>query len=244
MSSASYPDESTLRRSLCDAARTLYDRGLIGPTDGNLSARLTPTVLLCTPSGSHKARLRPHDLVRLNLDGRVLSRGVPSSELKMHLAIYSSRPDVRCIVHAHPPCTVGLTVAGISLETPVVPEIIFALGRVPTVPYSSPTTADVPAAIAPVISHTNAFILARHGSVILCSTPDEGVTLTEVIEHTAKITLAAHLAGSATPLPLTEINKLLALSSSRFTHTSNSSTAPDPADVETLTRAVLSRLRT
>lgn len=238
---ARHRDEASLRRALCDAGRVLYERGLIGPTDGNLSARVDGDALLCTPSGSHKGQLKPHDLVRLGLDGRVRSRGTPSSEFKMHLAIYAARPDVQCIVHAHPPCAVGLTVAGVSMDEPVVPEILFAIGRVPTVPYSSPTTSDVPEAIAPIVARADAFIMARHGSVVLCATPEEGTMKTEIIEHTAKITLAARLAGSATPLPRAEVVKLLGLA--ERARAANDPSAPDPSEVDRIAKAVIARLR-
>jgi L-fuculose-phosphate aldolase len=229
--------EASLRREICDAARALYDRGLIGPLDGNLSARVGERYLLCTPSGSHKGQLRPEDLVKLTLDGRVVTPGAkPSSELAMHLAIYRTRADIACVVHAHPPCAVGLTVAGVSLERPVVPEILFALGVVPNVPYSSPTTDAVPAAIREVVARSDAFMLSRHGSVCLAATPSEGVIMTETIEHTAKITLAARVAGGATPLPDGEIAKLLGLAAT-------SRSVPDPAVVDAVTRAVLKRLR-
>lgn len=203
--------EGALRRAICDAGRVLYERGLIGPTDGNLSARVGDRYLLCTPSAVHKGELRPEQLVKLTLDGRVVSDGKPSSELQMHLAIYRLRPDVKCIVHAHPPCAVGLTVAGVSLELPVVPEILFALGAVPNVPYSSPTTSEVPEAIAPVLRRCDAFMMSRHGSVVLSDSLKDGVMKTEIIEHTAKITLAAKIAGNATPLPVSEVQKLLKL---------------------------------
>ena len=204
--------EPALRKALCDAGRVLYERGLIGPTDGNLSARLRDGRLLCTPSGAHKGELRDNDLVLLDLDGRVLRGGKPSSELKMHLGIYSQKPSVQCIVHAHPPSAVGLTVAGGGLDPPVVPEILFAMGRVPTVPYASPTTGDVPEAVAAVVADgCEAFMLARHGSVVLCDDPMTGVVRTEIIEHTAKITVAARSAGGARPLSEDEIRKLLVL---------------------------------
>jgi L-fuculose-phosphate aldolase len=229
--------EASLRREICDAGRTLYDRGLIGPLDGNLSARVGERYLVCTPSGSHKGELRPDDLVKLTLDGRVVSPGAtPSSELKMHLAIYRERPEIACVVHAHPPCAVGLTVAGVSLERPVVPEILFAIGAVPNVPYSSPTTDAVPDAIKGVLARCDAFMLARHGSVCLCATPRDGVIMTETIEHTAKITLAARVAGGGAPLPDGEISKLLGLAAA-------ARGGPDPAMVEAVTRAVVSRLR-
>ncbi|MBL8682347.1 MAG: class II aldolase/adducin family protein [Myxococcales bacterium] len=203
--------EGALRRAICDAGRVLYERGLIGPTDGNFSARLGERYLLCTPSATHKGELRAEQLVKLTLDGRVVGDGKPSSELKMHLAIYKLRPEVKTIVHAHPPCAVGLTVAGVSLEVPVVPEILFALGAVPNVPYSSPTTSDVPEAIAPILRRCDAFMMTRHGSVVLSDSLKDGVMKTEIIEHTAKITLAAKIAGNASPLPSGEVQKLLKL---------------------------------
>ncbi len=231
--------EASLRREICDAGRALYDRGLIGPLDGNLSARAGDRYLLCTPSGSHKGELRPDDLVKLTLDGRVVTPNAkPSSELLMHLAIYRQRPDVACVVHAHPPCAVGLTVAGVSLEKPVVPEILFAIGAVPNVPYSSPTTRDVPDAIASVLSRCDAFMLARHGSVVLCATPREGVIKTETIEHTAKITLAANAAGGGAPLPDAEIAKLL-----RLAEASRAPRGDEGELVEAVTRAVIAKLR-
>jgi L-fuculose-phosphate aldolase len=240
--------EATLRRELCDAGRTLYARGLIGPTDGNFSARVGERYVVCTPSGAHKGELRPDDLVKLTLDdGRVVAgRGRPSSELRMHLAIYRLRADVRCVVHAHPPCAVGLTVAGISLEQPVVPEILFAVGPVPNTPYCSPTTDEVPAAIRPVLARADAFMMARHGSVVLCATPREGVIKTEIIEHTAKITLAARVAGSASPLPGDEVAKLLNLAreagASRESPRAIAPGADETALVETIARAVLAKL--
>lgn len=203
--------EGALRRAICDAGRVLYERGLIGPTDGNFSARVGDRYLICTPSATHKGELRPEQLVKLTLDGRVVGDGKPSSELKMHLAIYKLRPEVKTIVHAHPPCAVGLTVAGVSLEVPVVPEILFALGAVPNVPYSSPTTSDVPEAIAPILRRCDAFMMSRHGSVVLSDSLKDGVMKTEIIEHTAKITLAAKIAGNASPLPSSEVQKLLRL---------------------------------
>lgn len=241
-----------LRREICEAGRVLYERGLIGPTDGNISVRLGDRYLLCTPSGVHKGELKPDALVKLTLDGRVIAGGQPSSEILMHLAIYRFRPEVRCVVHAHPPCAVGLSVAGVSLEQPVVPEILFALGVVPNVPYSSPTTVEVPEAIRPVLSKADAFIMARHGSVVLCASPREGVIKTEVIEHTAKITLAARVAGSAVPLPPAEVEKLLGLASvmrrESDVRRSGGRAGCRPGDVtedemvEAITRAVLARL--
>ncbi|MBL8605550.1 MAG: class II aldolase/adducin family protein [Myxococcales bacterium] len=203
--------DDALRQQLCDAGRQLYARGLIGPTDGNFSALGADGAVLCSPSGCHKGALSPAQIVRVDRTGAPLGPGRPSSELKLHLALYAARPWVRCIVHAHPPTAVGLTVAGAGLDPPMVPEILFAMGRCPTVAYASPTTHAVAEGVLSVIGEAEAFLLARHGSVVLGLSLDDAVMKTEVIEHTAKITLAALQAGPATPLSEAELTRILTL---------------------------------
>jgi L-fuculose-phosphate aldolase len=188
---------------LCDLARVLYERGHNAPGDGNLSARLSERYLLCTPTMRHKGRLAPPDIVKVAAsDGRSVDPGqAASSEIRMHLAIFASRADVNAIIHAHSPSTVGLTVAGVSMERPVVPEAILALGGIPTVPYESPTTEDVAAGVLPYARRYDAFVLERHGPVALGTSLAEAFARLEVIEHTAKITVAALSAGGARPIP-------------------------------------------
>lgn len=202
--------ERALRQELCDLARVLYERGHNAPADGNLSARLSERYLLCTPSMRHKGRLAPEDIVKVAAaDGRAVDpRQRASSEIRMHLAIFDHRPDVHAIIHAHSPSTVGLTVAGVSMERPVVPEAILALGGIPTVPYASPTTADVPQAVLGFVHRYNAFVLERHGPVALGASLAEAFARLEVVEHTARITVAALAAGGAKPIPEAEAEHL------------------------------------
>lgn len=199
--------EPSLRQLICDIARHLYERGHNAPGDGNVSARLG-RYLLCTPTSCHKGRLRPERIVKVDLrDGRAID-GKPSSEIRMHAAIYGARADVNAIVHAHSPNAVALTVAGKSMERPVVPEAIQTLGRIPTVPYASPTTADVAHAVLAYVAKHDAFVLERHGPVALGRDLDEALMRLEVIEHTAKITIAALAAGGAPPIDEAEAEHL------------------------------------
>ncbi len=202
--------EPALRRRICELAKVLYERGHNAPGDGNLSARLSERYLLCTPSGVHKGMLKPEQIVKLAAsDGRLVDdRQRASSELRMHLALFEARPDVHAIIHAHSPNTVALTVAGVSMAEPVVPEVVLALGGVPTVPYASPTTMDVPDAVLGYARDHDAFILERHGTVALAADLDTAFMHVEVVEHTAKITIAALSAGGAQPLDADERQKL------------------------------------
>lgn len=205
--------ERALRQKLCELSRTLYDRGHNAPIDGNLSARLSERYLLTTPSGGPKAALVPNQIVKVAaVDGRpVDDMQRPSSELKMHLALYRARPDVHAIIHAHSPYTVALTVAGVSMMEPVVPEVVLALGGVPTVPYASPTTSDVPDAVLSYAAKHDAFVLERHGTVVLAKDLDTAFMYIEVVEHTAKITALALAVGASPPLPAAELIKLEAI---------------------------------
>jgi len=243
--------ERMLREELCRGAKQLYEGGHNAPADGNLSARVGMNALLTTPSGRHKATLRANEIVKIRLsDGGVIGGGCPSSELKMHLAIYRARPDVRAIVHAHSPNAVGLTVAGHSLEDPVVPEAIQTLGGIPTVPYASPTTQAVAQAVLPYALRFNAFILERHGSVTLGADLAEALSRLEVVEHVARITVAALAAGGASPIPHEEAARLRRMAVEAGVLRPDPASTParglslqEEALVERLVERVLARLR-
>jgi len=155
--------------------------------------------------------LTPEDLVIIDLEGRhVAGERKASSELAMHLLFYRMRPDVQAICHAHPPTATGFAVAGRALDQALLPEVIVGLGQIPLVKYGTPGTPELSAAIEPYVPHYDALLMANHGAVT-CG-PD---TLTafyrmETIEHFAKITLAAELAGTPTLLSSREVAKLMA----------------------------------
>jgi L-fuculose-phosphate aldolase len=181
----------------------MYERGYIVACEGNLSVRLDDERVLTTPTCMNKGSLAPEDLVIIDLEGRqVAGERKASSELAMHLLFYRMRPDVHAICHAHPPTATGFAVAGRALDQALLPEVIVGLGQIPLVKYGTP--------IEPYVSHYDALLLANHGAVT-CG-PD---TLTaffrmETIEHFAKITLAAEMAGTPTLLSSREVAKLMA----------------------------------
>jgi L-fuculose-phosphate aldolase len=202
-------DEASLRERVCEIGRVLFERGHNAPGDGNITVRIGGDHLLSTPTGTHKGRLAPDQIVLVDVaTGLPVAGGHASTEMKLHLAVYRARPDVRAIVHAHSPNAVALTVAGLSLEFPVVPEAIMTLGSVPTVPYRSPGGIDVAEACVPFASRGEAFVLERHGPVALGRTLDEAYARLEVLEHTAKITAIAHSLGGATPIAPEEASRL------------------------------------
>jgi L-fuculose-phosphate aldolase len=210
------PDDSeaTQRSELVKACHHLASTGLIGAAEGNLSVRLGPRRILTTPSGSNKSLLEPHQLVVTDLEGnKIVGSGRASTELKMHLAIYRNRPEVRAIVHAHPPTAIALTLAKIDLSQPAMPEEVTALGGgIPTAPYASPSTEELAESVAKTLASGDACLMERHGAIAVGRTLAEASDRMETVERIAQVILrACILAGPPTPLPREEIEHLLEL---------------------------------
>jgi L-fuculose-phosphate aldolase len=189
----------------------LYDRGLIAGQDGNVSVRLASGHILVTPTGLSKVDVAPEDLVELTAEGKQVTRGpAASSEIGMHLRIYRERPDVRAIVHAHPPVATAFGVAGRDFMDAVLPEVIFHLGRVPLVPFALPGTPALENAMAPYLADHDAFLLASHGATTVGPTLRLAHQRMESLEHAARILQVASQIGSVTPLRAEDISALRA----------------------------------
>jgi len=205
------------RLDICVAGRWMYEQGYNVACEGNVSVRLDDNRILTTPTCMNKGMLAPEDLVVTDLEGRQLAGERKfSSELAMHLLFYNMRPDVNAICHAHPPTATGFAVAGRGLDQALLPEVIVGLGRIPLVRYATPGTPELSAALEPYVPHYDALLLANHGAVTCGPDLLTAYFRLETIEHFAKITLAAEMAGSPTLLSSREVAKLMAARSRYF----------------------------
>jgi L-fuculose-phosphate aldolase len=188
---------------LIRVCRRLYARGLVAATDGNVSCRCEDGTLLITPSGVAKGELQEADLLRVDERGQVIAgKGKPSSEFRMHLAVYADRPDVQAIVHAHPPLLTAFTLAGVPFVAETLPEVWLSIGPVPTAAYATPSTAEVVTAIAPYIPNHQAILLERHGSLTMGRDIKEAYLRLEKLEHAAHTLLYSQLLNGRQPAPL------------------------------------------
>ena len=247
--------EPELRKTLVEICHRMYRQGYIAAGDGNVSAKLDDDRVLVTPTGFHKGFIAESDLVLVDVDGRLV-RGAhkPSSEFLMHALAYRERPDVRAVVHAHPPVTVGLALAGVSLAQCVLSETCLVLGPILTAPYSTPTTEEVPRVLRPFVRQANAIVMDRHGALTLGRDLYEAYNRLEAMEHASKITHAARSIGPVTPLPKAEVDKLQALARALgiprppdpctlCNACSHGTGGPIAIDDEAVVDAVLARLR-
>lgn len=189
----------------------MYVKGLLAATDGNVSVRLGDQILI-TPTGVSKGRLKPEDLVVTPLSGRAAAR--TSSELELHLCAYQVRSTIRAVVHGHPPRAIAFTVAGREIPGHLLPEAVVSFGgSIPTVPYTTPTTSEVPKALAPVLEHHDVLMMAWHGAVCLGDDIWDAYHKLEKLEHLCEVALYAEQLGGARLLSGDQVERLKALGS-------------------------------
>jgi len=209
--------ERRLREDLIRFGRLCYERHMLVSMDGNLSALLPDGNILATKAGCHKGFLCDEDLVVIDRQGRRLrGAGAPTSEIHMHLACYEERPDVRAVVHAHPPISIAFTIAGVSMARCVLPEVVLTLGTIPTVDYATTGTHTLADAIRPHIRDHDAILMDRHGAVCLGKDLLSAFCNLETMEHTALITKTARDLGGIRELPPEEAVKLRSMGLKRY----------------------------
>lgn len=200
-------NEYRLKQLIVRVARRLDQKGILTSTDGNISAKLDDGGTLITPSGCCKGELEPEQIVRLFRDGSPRS-GRPSSEIALHRTIYERRPDVRAIIHAHPPYATAYAVAGIALDQPILSEAILTLGRVPVASYAMPTAEELARSVEPLVAHHDAVLLRFHGAVCFSKDIEQAGYLMETLEHVARIDFIRRALGSNELIPASEVARL------------------------------------
>jgi L-fuculose-phosphate aldolase len=208
----SIPREPELRDGIVEVGRRLYARGYVASNDGNISVRLDDARILTTPKSVSKGFMTPAMMVVTDLEGRKLSgERDPSSELLMHLEVYRNRPDVRAVVHAHPPLATGFAVAGIPLDRAVLAEVITTLGSIPIARYGTPSTQELPDAVRQYIKAHDGLLLANHGALTVGHELFAAYYKMETIEHFARISLVARMLGGERLLSQDEVLRLQGL---------------------------------
>ena len=207
-------DIELIKEQVCDICHKMWQLGWVAANDGNVSVRLEDGTFLATPTGISKSFITPDKLVIIDGEGNVLegaSGYKPSSEIKMHLRCYQERPDVGAVVHAHPPTATGYAVANKPLDEYSMIETVLTLGSVPVTPYGTPSTYEVPEAIAPYLGKHDVVLLQNQGALAVGADAVTAYYRMETLELFAKISLTAHLLGGAKEIPMQQIDKLMDL---------------------------------
>lgn len=198
--------ENNLRESICQFAKSIYDRGLTSGSTGNISARTPDGGLLVTPTGSSFGFLDPARLCLLDAAGQHVGGDPPTKEMGLHTAFYDTRGDrAGAVVHLHSTHTVALSMLPGSNSENFVPPLtaysIIRLGKVKLLPYFRPGAAEMGEAIRSLAGRRSAVVLANHGPVVAGKDLAAAVFAIEELEETARLAL---LTREHDPVRLTE----------------------------------------
>jgi L-fuculose-phosphate aldolase len=187
------------------------EKGWVANHDGNASLRLSGNRFLATPTAFSKAEIQEHDLLVVNQRGQVLQgRHRIFSEFALHRICFATRPDAQVVLHAHPPATTGMAIAGVEVVPTMIAEAVVSLGdRIPLAPYALPGTEASNEALAEQILVYDVVMLANHGVIAVGDDLEQAFLRLELCEHLAKIQLAAEQAGGARRIPEADVERLL-----------------------------------
>ena len=200
-----------IRREMVRWIHKVDQKGWVANHDGNATIRLGGNRFLATPTAFSKAEIQEQDLLVLNQRGQVIQgRHRVFSEFALHRTCFATRPDAQVVLHAHPPTTTGMAVAGVEIHPTLIAEAVVSLGdRIPLAPYAMPGTEESNDALAKLISHYDVVMLENHGVIAVGDDLEQAFLRVELCEHLAKIQLAAEQAGGARRIPDADIQRLM-----------------------------------
>jgi len=192
-------DLDLAKAEIVAVGRYLASRHYHAALAGNISARIARDFLLCACHGADKGSLTSDDLVLCDRNGKKLDgRADPTSELNMHRTAYRERPDVQAVVHAHPSMATAFAATSTPLDQLMLPEMVVLLGPVALVPYATPGSEELGRQLARYLPDHDAFLLENHGALTVGQSLRQAAYRMELIEHNARITLAARQIGQPT----------------------------------------------
>ena len=204
--------EWKIKQEICDIGQRIYARQFAAGNDGNISYRIAEDAVLCTPTQICKGFMKPDDLCTVDLTGKQLSGKRPrTSEILLHLEVYRNDPQVKAVVHCHPPHATAFGMAGVDVPTCVLPEAEVFLGVVPTAEYETPGGEAFAQTVRPFVGKANTVVLRNHGTVSWGSTVERAYWLTETLDAYCRMLLIAQQLGHVQRLPPGKVEELLDL---------------------------------
>lgn len=203
--------EEELRQDILRYAHLVYSKGWVANHDGNLSCRLEDNKFLCTPTAISKGDVNSSMLIVVDDNSKVIQGTRRAfSEFRFHKAAYAARPDIGCVIHAHPPTATGFCVANIPLGEPFMAEPVVSLGgQIPLLPFRLPNAEDIFELFAEALSSSDVLMLSNHGVLVVGGSFEQAFLRLELIEHLSKISLVARQLGGAKLIPAEVVQTLL-----------------------------------
>ena len=203
-----------LKQEICEIGDRIYKRGFAAANDGNITYRVGENEVLCTPTMHCKGFLKPDDICTVDMQGNQTGgRKKRSSEALLHLEIMKARPDVKSVVHCHPPHATAFAVAREPIPQCILPEVEVFLGDVPITKYETPGGQAFAETILPFVAKTNVIILANHGTVSYGENVERAYWWTEILDAYCRILMLAKSLGGVQYISHDKTRELLDLKS-------------------------------
>ncbi len=196
---------SELRQEIVDRSLQAFHEGLFSGTSGNMSCFLREEgLMLITPTSVRYDVMRAEDIVAMRLDGTVAEGGLkPSSEWRMHAAVYSHCPDVSAVFHTHSPYATAFAVNHQTIPAVLIEALVFLGGDIRCAPYATPGTEEVGLNAVPTLDGRKGCTLANHGVLAVGDDLAQAYLNAEYIEDVAKVYAIAKSIG--TPVELQKL---------------------------------------
>ncbi len=176
-------EAEAVKKEICAAGRKLWMRQFVDGNGGNISYRIGPNEVICTPTLVSKYDLTPEDLCMVDLEGNQVAGSRPrTSEILLHLEIFKAVPEAKACLHCHPPHATAYAVTGRVPPNLVIPEFEVFVGKVAISPYETPGTAAFAQTVVPFVQQHNTVLLANHGIICWADTVTHAEWQAEVLE--------------------------------------------------------------
>jgi L-fuculose-phosphate aldolase len=207
------PEAETIKKEICAVGRKLWMRQFVDGNGGNISYRIGPNEVICTPTLVSKYDLTPEDLCLVDLEGNQIAGTKPrTSEIFLHLEIYKAVPEAKSAVHCHPPHATAYAITGRVPPNMVIPEFEVFIGKVAISPYETPGTEAFARTVLPFVKQHNTVLLANHGIVCWADTVTHAEWYAEVLEtYCWTLMLAAQLGAPISFISQQQGSDLLAI---------------------------------
>lgn len=185
-----------IKEEICAVGRKLWLRQLVDGNGGNISFRIGPNQVICTPTLVSKYDLTPADLCMVDLDGKqTAGERRATSEILLHLEIYKSVPEAKAVVHCHPPHASAYAITGQAPPSGLMPEYEVFIGKAAIAPYETPGTAKFARTVLPYARRHNVILLSNHGAVCWAGSLTVAEWNCEVLETYCTILMLAKQLG-------------------------------------------------
>jgi L-fuculose-phosphate aldolase len=178
-----------LKQDIVNAGKDLFSKGILENNEGNISLRVgRKEELLITPTGNNYQTLTADQVVHLTFDETPLSSGkLPSTEVKLHIALFKSRPKVKCVIHTHSTYASMFSILRKSIPIVMEEQVIYLGGSIDISTYGEAHTDDLGESALEALGYKNGALLANHGVIVCGKSLENAVKNAEFVEKIAKV---------------------------------------------------------